>query len=61
MKSTVLKESSVLLDVRRIKEEIALEAAADPTFYQHLNGEGAKLLARYRRSRSRRTAKTGKV
>jgi len=49
MKKTVLKESKVLLEVRRIKEEIAREADADPGYYQRLNGLGAKLLAPYRK------------
>ncbi len=49
MKKTELKESKVLLAVRRIKEEIAQEAANDPGYYQHLNGLGAKLLAPYRK------------
>lgn len=45
MKKTVLKESKILLEVRRIKEEIAQEADADSGYYQRLNGLGAKLLA----------------
>jgi hypothetical protein len=49
MKKTVLKESKILLEVRRIKEEIAREADNDPGYYQRLNGLGAKLLAPYRK------------
>ncbi len=49
MKKTKLKESKVLLDVRRIKEEIAREASTDPGYYQRLNGLGANLLAPYRK------------
>ena len=49
MKKTALKESKVLLEVRRIKEEIAREANTDSGYYQRLNGLGAKLLAPYRK------------
>ena len=49
MKKTALKESKVLLEVRRIKEEIAREADTDPGYYQRLNGLGANLLAPYRK------------
>jgi len=56
MKKAVLKESKVLLDVRRVKEEIAREAATDPGYYQRLNGLGAKLLAPYRK-KSKKTAR----
>jgi hypothetical protein len=42
-----LKESKVLLEVRRIKEQIAREAKNDPDYYQRLNGLGAKLMAKY--------------
>ena len=49
MKKIVLKESKVLLEVRKIKEEIAQEASTDPDYYQRLNGLGAKLLAPYQK------------
>ncbi len=49
MKKIARKESKVLLDVRRIKEEIARVAATDSGYYQRLNGLGAKLLAPYRK------------
>lgn len=48
MKKAAPKESKVLLDVRRVKEEIAHEASTDPGYYQRLNGLGKKLLALYR-------------
>lgn len=57
MKKAVLKESKVLLDVRRVKEEIAREASADPGYYQSLNGLGAKLLAPYRK-KAKKTARS---
>jgi len=47
MKKIGLKESKVLLEVRRIKEQIAREAEGDPGYYQRLNGLGAKLMAKY--------------
>jgi hypothetical protein len=43
-----IKESKVLLEVRRIKEKIAREAEGDPGYYQRLNGLGAKLMAKHR-------------
>jgi len=49
MKKIALKESKVLIEVRRIKEEIAREADGDTAYYQRLNGLGAKLLAPYRK------------
>jgi hypothetical protein len=48
MKITELKESKVLLEVRRIKEKIACEAEGDPGYYQRLNGLGARLMAKHR-------------
>jgi hypothetical protein len=48
MKKIEIKESKVLLEVRRIKEKIAREAEGDPGYYQRLNGLGAKLTAKYR-------------
>ena len=48
MKKIELKESKVLVEVRRIKEQIAREAEGDPGYYQRLNGLGAKLMAKYR-------------
>jgi hypothetical protein len=50
MKTSTINESKVLLEVRRIKEELAREAAADPNYYQRLNGLGAKLLTPYRKT-----------
>ena len=47
MEKIELKESKVLLEVRRIKEELAREAEGNPGYYQHLNGLGATLLAKY--------------
>jgi hypothetical protein len=47
-----LKESKVLLEVRRIKERIAREADGDPGYYQRLNGLGARLMAKHRPSQS---------
>ena len=44
MKKVELKESQVLLEVRRIKEQLAGEAENDPGYYQRLNGLGARLL-----------------
>ena len=55
MKKVVLKESKVLLEARRIKEEISREAQNDPGYYQRLNGLGAKLLAPYRK-KTKKTA-----
>lgn len=49
MKKTALKESKVLLEVRRIKEEMAREADTDPGYYRCLNGLGAKLPVPYRK------------
>jgi hypothetical protein len=48
MKKNEIKESKVLLEVRRIKEQIAHEAESDPGYYQRLNGLGAKLMSKYR-------------
>jgi len=48
MKKIELKESKVLVEVRRIKEQIAREAESDPGYYQRLNGLGAKLMAKCR-------------
>lgn len=44
------KESKVLREVRRIKEKIAEEAArvGYEKYYLSLNGNAAKLLAKYR-------------
>jgi hypothetical protein len=47
MKKIELKESKVLLAVRRIKEQIAREAEADPGYYQRLNGLGSKLMRKH--------------
>jgi len=47
MKKIQLKESKVLLEVRRIKEQIAREAEGEPGYYQRLNGLGAKLMPNY--------------
>jgi hypothetical protein len=55
MKKVELKESKVLLEVRRIKEEISREAEKDPGYYQQMNGHGAKLLAPYRK-KAKKTA-----
>ena len=44
MKKIELRESKRLLQVRKIKQEIAREAEKDPKYYQRLNGLGAKLL-----------------
>jgi hypothetical protein len=55
MKKIELKESKVLLEVRRIKEQIAREAEDDPGYYQRLNGLGAKLMEKYQ-TKKRRTA-----
>ena len=49
MKKIVLKESKVLSEVRRIKEEITREAKGDAGYYQRLNGLGVKLLAPYQK------------
>jgi hypothetical protein len=45
MKRIELKEPEVLLEVRRIKEQIAREAEGAPGYYQRLNGLGAKLMS----------------
>ncbi len=44
------KESKVLLEVRRIKEKIAKEAArvGYEKYYLSMNGNAARLLAKYR-------------
>jgi hypothetical protein len=47
MKKIELKESKVMLEVRRIKEQIAREAESNPGYYQRLNGLGAKLLEKH--------------
>jgi len=44
VKKIELRESKTLLQVRKIKEEMAREAEKDPKHYQRLNGMGAKLL-----------------
>ena len=44
MKKIELRESKTVLQVRKIKEEMAREAEKDPKYYQSLNGLGAKLL-----------------
>jgi hypothetical protein len=49
MKKIEFKESRVLREVRRIKEEMAREAEKDPGFYQRMNGLGAKLLPPHRK------------
>jgi len=48
MKKIELKESEVLLELRRIKEQIAREAEGSPGYYQRLNGLGATLMAELR-------------
>lgn len=48
MKKIELRESKALLEVRKIKEDVAREAEKDPEYYQRLNGMGAKLLKPYR-------------
>jgi hypothetical protein len=48
MKKIELKESKVLLEVRRIKEQFAREAESDPGYYQRLNGLGVTLLDKHR-------------
>jgi hypothetical protein len=47
------KESNVLLEVRRIKEEVAREAgkAGFEKYYLSLNGKAAKLVEKYRTKR----------
>jgi len=47
MKRIELKESKVLLEVRRIKEQISRDAERDPGYYQRLNGLGAKLMDKH--------------
>ena len=44
MKKIEFKESNVLREVRRIKEEMASEAEKDSGYYQKMNGLAAKLL-----------------
>jgi hypothetical protein len=44
VKKIELPESKTLLQVRKIKEEIAREAKKEPKYYQRLNGLGANLL-----------------
>jgi hypothetical protein len=51
MKKIEIKESRTLLEVRRIKEQIASEAAADPGYYKRMNGLGAKFMAKHRRKK----------
>lgn len=58
MKKIELRESKTLLQVRKIKEEIAQEAEKNPEYYQSLNGMGAKLLKPWR-ARTRRNSATG--
>ena len=52
MKKIELRESKTLLQVRKIKEEMAREAEKDPKYYQRLNGLGAKLLKTHRARRN---------
>ena len=52
MKKIELRESKTLLQVRKIKEEMAREAEKDPKYYQRLNGMGAKLLKPHRARRN---------
>ena len=55
MKKIGLRESKLLLQVRKIKEAMAREAEKNPKYYQRLNGLGAKLLKPSRtRQKSRR-------
>ncbi len=55
MKKIELRESKTLIQVRKIKEEIAQEAEKNPEYYQSLNGMGAKLLKSWR-TRTRRNS-----
>lgn len=55
MRKIELKESKVLVEVRRIKEQIAREAEGDPGYYQRLNGLGAKMMAKYRTDKGKAT------
>jgi hypothetical protein len=48
VKKIELRESKTLLQIRKIKEEMAHEAQRDSKYYQRLNGLGGKLLKRYR-------------
>lgn len=48
MKKIELRESKTLLEVRKIKEEMARAAEKNPEYYHRLNGTGAKLLKPYR-------------
>ena len=57
MKKIELKESKVLLEVRRIKEQIAREAESDPGYYQRLNGLGAKLMEKYQTKKRKTTCR----
>jgi len=52
VKKIELRESKTLLQVRKIKEEMAREAEKDPKYYQRLNGMGAKLLKSHRARRN---------
>jgi hypothetical protein len=56
MKKIEIKESKALLEVRHIKEKIAREAEGDPGYYQRLNGQGAKLMEKYRGAESSSSA-----
>jgi hypothetical protein len=51
MKKIKLPESKTLIEVRRIKEEIAREAEGNPGYYLRLNGLGARLLQPFRAKR----------
>ncbi len=42
MKKIELRESKTLLQVRKIKQEMAREAEKDPKYYQRLNGLGSE-------------------
>jgi hypothetical protein len=53
------KESKVLREVRRIKEEISKEAAiaGHEKFYLSLNGTAARLMTKYRTNRRKTTCR----
>ncbi len=53
MKIPAISEPKVLLEVRRIKEQIAREAENAPGYYLRLNDTGEKLLAPFRRKRTK--------
>jgi hypothetical protein len=54
---TIYKESRVLEEVRRIKEEIAKEAdkAGPEIFYPSLNGTAARLISKYRTKKDKKS------